>query len=192
MDRRSALSRIGLLVGGTLSLPLTSALLSGCSTPGVEGYVLQFLSPRQFSLVGKLADFIIPETDTPGAKEAGVARFIDTLLAEYYLPAEALQFKSSFDAMDASFDLEEHTDEEITRWLEQLDQRAYASNYASDYEPPSDGSTNDLWIYRRLKELIVAGYYTSEIGMTVELRLKPFGTARYDIARNDVERSWSN
>ena len=188
MDRRSALSRIGLLVGGTLSLPLTSALLSGCSTPNAEQYALKSLTPRQFSLVGKLADFIIPETDTPGAKEAGVARFIDTLLAEYYLPAEALQFKSTFDAMVASFDLEKHTDEEIKSWLGQVDQRAFAS----DYETPSDGSTDELWVHRRLKELIVAGYYTSEIGMTVELRLKPYGTAQYDIARNDVERSWSN
>ena len=85
-----------------------------------------------------MADFIIPETDTPGAKEAGVARFIDTLLAEYYLPAEALQFKSTFDAMVASFDLEKHTDEEIKSWLGQLDQRAFAS----DYETPSDGSTD--------------------------------------------------
>src|SRR5262249_5538968 len=46
-----------------------------------QPYKPLFLSPEQFGLVEHLTDLIIPGDDSPGAKEAGVAEFIDFMLA---------------------------------------------------------------------------------------------------------------
>ncbi len=44
---------------------------------------------------------------------------------------------------------------------------------------------------RAMKELTVTGYYTSEIGQTVELRPVPFGEFRGDVPFDDVGRAWA-
>ena len=44
-------------------------------------YTPLFFSPTEFKLVERLAEMIIPADDTPGAKEAGVAEFIDFMVA---------------------------------------------------------------------------------------------------------------
>lgn len=188
MHRRAAISRITLILGGAISAPTLAALLSGCTAPPAEEFAPRFLSPGQFQLIGRLADLIIPDTDTPGARAAGVDRFIDELLAEYYPRSEALKFYSMLSAFDSAFDLTNRSDEEILESLINLDTAAYAD----DYTPPVAGSSNELSFHRHLKELVVSGYYTSEIGMKEELRMQPFGPARMDVARSDVERSWSD
>ncbi len=45
--------------------------------------------------------------------------------------------------------------------------------------------------FRQLKELVVSGYYTSEVGATMELHVPPFGEFRGDVPLVDVERSWA-
>ncbi|MGH9437429.1 MAG: gluconate 2-dehydrogenase subunit 3 family protein, partial [Terriglobia bacterium] len=44
-------------------------------------YTLQFFKPDEFSTVETLTELIIPADDKPGAKEAGVAQYIDSVLA---------------------------------------------------------------------------------------------------------------
>jgi hypothetical protein len=51
--------------------------LDGSAQP----YKPLFFSPAQFHIVDCLAEMIIPADETPGAKEAGVAEFIDFMLA---------------------------------------------------------------------------------------------------------------
>ncbi len=42
----------------------------------------RFFSPHQYDLVAKLASYIVPSDDTPGAEDANVASFIDQRVAE--------------------------------------------------------------------------------------------------------------
>lgn len=188
MHRRAAISRITLILGGALSAPTLSALLSGCTAPPAENFAPKFLSPGQFELIGRLANLIIPDTDTPGARAAGVDRFIDELLSQYYPHAAATEFQSMLSAFDKAFDLTNRSDDEIVESLLNQDTAAFSP----DYVPPGDESLNPLSFHRLLKELVVSGYYTSEIGMKEELRMQPFGPARMDVARSDVERAWSD
>ena len=73
--RESALqaSAVWALLGQTHSHPDTRAA-SGA---------LKFFSPEQAKEVEAMAAQIIPSDDTPGAREAGVIRFIDRNLVEY-------------------------------------------------------------------------------------------------------------
>lgn len=178
MDRRTAISRIGIMLGGTLSASTLSALVSGCAAPSADNYTPKFLSSAQLERVARIADVIIPETDTPGARAAGVHRFIDTLLAEYYPLADAQSFRSLFDAFDMVYGIDSQSDEDLPALLTTLD-----AEWSAGKEDP---------VWAQLKEWTVSGYYTSEIGMTQELRLKPYVTARMDMPRAEVERTWAD
>ena len=178
MDRRTAISRLGIMLGGTLSASTLSALVSGCAAPPANGFTPRFLTSVQIERLARIVDIIIPETDTPGAREAGVHRFIDSLLAEYLPISEARMFYSLFDTWAMMHSADERTDAELHDILTEMDRKW------------ADGQQEPIW--SNLKSWTVSGYYTSEIGMTQELRLKPFTEARMDIPRSDVERTWAN
>ena len=44
-------------------------------------YKPQFFSAEEYALVERLTDLIIPSDETPGAREAGVAEFVDHMIA---------------------------------------------------------------------------------------------------------------
>jgi hypothetical protein len=184
MNRREALSRIGLIAGGALSASTLSGLLAGCSTPPAQNYVLQFLSKEQFELIGSMADQIIPETDTPGARGAGVDRFIDNMLANYYPAAESQLFASHLDAFAMAYGQDVHDPTSLRNLVQRQDDAAFSAGH--DNQDPA------IQFYRKLKGLVVSGYYTSEIGMTVELKLKPYGDGRMDLPVEGFSSSWSN
>src|SRR5574341_1097777 len=60
------------------------------AAPKQGSYQPQFFSPEEYALIERLADLIIPGDGVPGAREAGVAEFIDLsprLSAPMKLPA---------------------------------------------------------------------------------------------------------
>src|SRR5258708_37582659 len=91
IDRREALRRTPLLLGGALSATTIAGVLAGVGSP-VEvfaaGVTPRVLTADQAQLVATVAEHIIPTTDSPGARAAGVDTFIDTMLAEYYTADE--------------------------------------------------------------------------------------------------------
>lgn len=178
MDRRTAISRIGIMLGGTLSASTLSALISGCAAPSADNYTPKLLSPDQLERVARLADTIIPDTDTPGARAAGVHRFIDTLVAEYLSPEDAQLALDAFESWSEQHGIDALDEAELVDSLTRLDREW-------------NGGDGD-WVWAQLKEWTISGYYTSEIGMTQELRLKPYVTARMDMPRNEVERTWAD
>ena len=107
IDRREALRRTAALLGGALSAPAIAGVLAGCEArgggKGTNGgdWAPRALSADQGELVATIAEHIIPETDTPGARAAGVHRFIDTMLAEYYPAAERERFLAGLADVDA-------------------------------------------------------------------------------------------
>jgi gluconate 2-dehydrogenase gamma chain len=177
MDRRTAISRIGMMLGGTLSASTLSALVAGCAAPASDDFTPQYLTAFQLDRLGRIVDLIIPETDTPGARAAGVHRFIDTLLAEYLPRVEARNFLEMFDGWSADHAVDKRTEGELEARLKDVDR-----SWAAGAEEP---------VWGQIKSWTVAGYYTSEIGMTQELRMKPFTQARMDMPRSEIERTWA-
>lgn len=177
MNRRAAISRIGIMLGGTLSASTLSALVAGCAAPASDGFTPRYLTASQLDRLGRIVDLIIPETDTPGARAAGVHRFIDTLLADYLPRAEAQNFLEMFDGWAADHAVDKRTKDELEARLKDVDR-----SWAAGAEEP---------VWGQIKSWTVAGYYTSEIGMTQELRMKPFTQARMDMPRSEIERTWA-
>jgi gluconate 2-dehydrogenase gamma chain len=124
-----------------------------------------FLNEQQNETLIALSDVIIPKTDTPGAKEALVNRYLDLLLSVQ--PAE---FQHQFVEALAYIDSESQTQfgkdfrvlaQEDQIWL--LTPWAYPpqpSRWMEHEEKPSPAHQH----FERLKALIATAYYGSEIG----------------------------
>jgi hypothetical protein len=76
----------GVLAGCGRDAPAGRA--GGAAQPGAAAsapaYQLQALTAAQARTVAAVAEQIIPETSTPGARAAGVHEFVDRMLAEYH------------------------------------------------------------------------------------------------------------
>ena len=90
MDRYM-LSRRALLRTGLAALPRSAiilsapAILAACSRAAqnqLDGIGLQLLGSEEAEEFAAIADRIIPPDETPGAREAGVVHFMDTVLAD--------------------------------------------------------------------------------------------------------------
>jgi len=190
IDRREALRRAAMLLGGVLSAPVVAGVLAGCETRRVpdRAWRPRALSPDQAELVATIAEHILPETDTPGARAVGVHRFIDTMLADAYPARERQRFLAELEDMDARARRAcgraflECGGEQQRALLDDLDRDAFGL--------PAGGS--DLPFFRTMKELTLVGYYTSEVGATRELRHAPV-PGRYDgcIPLAQIGRTWA-
>jgi gluconate 2-dehydrogenase gamma chain len=85
MQRRDFLKNGGSVLGGswiTLSMPAIMATASVAARAATEKSVFRVLSSSEASEFEAIAARIIPSGDSPGAREAGVIYFIDTVLAD--------------------------------------------------------------------------------------------------------------
>ena len=180
IDRREALRRAALVLGGVLSAPLAAGVLAGCEARGVPDgtWRPRALTPDQAELVATIADQILPETDTPGARAVGVHRFIDALLAESYPAAERERFIAGLAGIDAD--------------ARTGCGRAFLACSPAEQRALLDRLDREAPFFRTLKELTLVGYYTSEIGATRELHHAPV-PGRYDgcVPLAQVGRTWA-
>jgi gluconate 2-dehydrogenase gamma chain len=201
MDRREAVQRIVVLLGGSVSAPTIAGLLAGCEAPSRSvPFEPRTLSREQLRRIETIAELIIPETDTPGASAARVHEFIDVMLTDFYTESERAQFLTELDRVDSTTRSLFGTDfaavraDQRNEVLAALDAEAFP-----DESVDPEGaralevrlSAGDPPFMRTMKELTVSGYYTSEIGQTVELRLPPFGPYQGDVPYERVGRSWA-
>src|SRR5439155_42645 len=73
IDRREALRRAALVLGGALSTSTIAGVLAGCEerrTPD-GAWTPRALTVDQLDLVATIAEHILPETDSPGARAVG-------------------------------------------------------------------------------------------------------------------------
>jgi hypothetical protein len=181
MTRRQALKGLVALAGGTAS---GGDLLSLVHAAEVNSeYTPVFLNVDQFALLGRVADLMIPATDTPGAYAAGVHRFIDRMLLEFAAMPTRQKVLEALDEVNAASVARQASDfvdlsvEEQFEILAEVDERAYGDSSRS--EP-----------YRLLKSMILFGYYTSEPGASVELLFNPIpGTTPGCVPTDSFDRA---
>lgn len=188
INRREALKRAAILLGGAVSAPTIAGLLSGCQPRA--SYGPQTLSDDQDALVTAIAEHIIPATDTPGARAAQVNQFIDLMLTDNYPEDARSRFLAGLEDVDercrqaygGAF-LRCSPDEQRAV-LTELDEQAFGQNAAFDPANPA--------FFRMMKELTLVGYYTSEIGASQELQIN-LTPGRYDgcAPLEEVGRAWA-
>ena len=219
ITRRAALARTAAILGSALAAPTIAGVLAGCgdqkaSGTGAAAPTLRALTPAQEQLVAAVAEVILPTTDTPGARDVGVSLFVDRMLADYY-PADArAQFLAGLARIDARA-LSQHghpfvscTAAQQFALVDALDAQLFDPHPIGAGAPSrSTGATPDAApdsthtkrvedadpraFYGVLKELTLAGYYTSEAGGTRELRVNPMGRWRADVPYNQLGAGWA-
>ena len=235
LTRREALARAACLLGGALAASTVAGVLAGCGAAAVpEGtrWAPRTLSESQHEAVLIMAEIILPETDTPGARSARVDRFIDAMLGDFYTEADRRRFlaglervesraRSAFGARFGALSAERQL-----ALVQALNRQAFTEPIASGPAPSEQAAAaaavpgdpvavkNDAqtgeertlatvggpWhaedtgpgsFFRTLKELVLVGYYTAELGATRELRVSPMGSWRADIPYSEIGSAWA-
>jgi hypothetical protein len=191
MDRREALSRVALILGGAVIG--AEAFLSGCkTTPAKEG----LFSVGDIALLDEVGETILPVTpSSPGAKAAQVGQFMKTIVTDCYTEddqrvftegisklndASQKKFSKSFmditaeqkhdllvgldkDAKDRAREISEKASKMTD---EERHQRALDQNTGTYKRSPQD----DPHYFSMMKQLTLLGYFTSKPGATQALR----------------------
>jgi Gluconate 2-dehydrogenase subunit 3 len=166
MDRREVLRAMALAAAAgsfpgfsRWSFACGDHLNGGSPAPRAATYIPQFFSPHEYATLERVADLIIPSDGTPGAKEAGVAEFIDFMAAH----DESIQYPfrlglTWLDAEAERLDGGRFLDLAAEKQSELLKHLAYRNQYRPGEE---DGRA----FFKLAREYTVMGYYTSRAGL---------------------------
>src|SRR5579872_318004 len=167
MNRRDALARVGLLLGGTIVG--AEMFLSGCKNPAPVGAAGINFSNDDVAFLDEVAETILPATDTPGAKEAKVGDFMTRIVRDCYTQPEQKTFVDGMQKLDAASKQKngksfmDSTPEQRHDLLVGLDKESKDYMASKKKDDPSH-------YFRMMKELTLWGYFTSEPGATKALR----------------------
>ncbi len=176
---RRDLFRLLSAVAVTPALPGELSLLLQQAQPA-RGYQLRTFTPPENDTVVAMADLIIPATETPGAKAARVNEFMDVILTDWATEDERERFLGGLNDVDNKSNtlfgkkfVEASTFQQTTL-LQALD-----DSIDWRHGPVPEKTDNPVDVpftqlkgefFRSFKRMTIHGYYTSEIGMTQELK----------------------
>lgn len=164
MDRRDILKYTALLMGASLSSGTIAVILSGCHVDDDADWIPQFFSAEEVEFVNELGDIILPATGTPGAKDAMVTKFIDTIRPLRYSEEDNSQFKRNLGLFmdqaktELGNDFVKVSADRRLAWVTEVDMVSYEM-----IKPQEDLPAEQRPFYLALKEHILAGYFSSEI-----------------------------
>ncbi|MEZ5759431.1 MAG: gluconate 2-dehydrogenase subunit 3 family protein [Emcibacteraceae bacterium] len=174
LNRRELLKHVAIMTGGVLSASVISGVLSGALAQEVISVDHPVFSDDELKLVAEIADMIIPDTDTPGAKAALVHDYIHAIVGDWYYDDERENFMRGLKAVDGNF-------------LNGSPAERMAIMTALDNEK-SDKKT----FFEEFKELTLVGYFSSQIGAEEELRYEQYpGPYQGCVPFEKVGRTWA-
>lgn len=161
------------MMGGALSAPAILGVLNGC-TPSMEpNWVPTFFTKEQAVTVMELAETIIPKTDTPGAKDIGVPKFIEEMVSTVYSVEDRTKFMKGLEAFEAECDDKMG---DPFAYLEPNKQLSFTMQKNRDIQRLNGAAFDEETIERpffwTFKELTMLAYFTSEVGATQVLQHK--------------------
>lgn len=196
MNRREALSYVGILLGGTIIG--ADAFLAGCK-PSVKKEGL--FNPEDVLLLDEIAETIIPATpDSGGGKAADLTMFMSLIITDCYTENERNVILKGIDELKKDC-LAKHkkdfinlTNSEKETFLTQLHEEAirYVKTDAYNKAKEDFDRQQDNWIksekerknfgasylrenfpphyFTMIRQLTLWGYFSSKVGMTKGLR----------------------
>ena len=182
VDRREAIRRVSAMLGGAAFIGGTSLMAAcGGEAKGGGGDSLAVATtpipvPKQVmftaeevAFLDEVAETILPETKTPGAKAAQCGAFMALMVQDCYEAKDQAIFRAGFATLDAACtkahgtSFLQATPAQRTALLTTVDREAKAYQDAKKDDDPNH-------YFRMMKELTLLGFFTSEVGMTKVLR----------------------
>ena len=167
ISRREAILRVSAMLGG-VALVGQSAMLAGCDVPAKRpgvGAVNDLFSQGDIELLDEIAETILPETSTPGAKAAGVGPFIAMMVKDTYYPDDQEIFRKGFKDLQTQ-SLETYGARFVA--MPGAERLQLAQNLDAEQHQYMESRSSGMPVhwFRMMKELTLLGYFTSEIGYT--------------------------
>ena len=179
MERRKAIKNLGLSLGFVVSTPTILSILQSCKN-NVEPWVPVFFNIEEGVVLEKLVDIIIPKTDTPGALDVNVPKFIDAFINETFETEEKTDIKTQLSLLlntiktkynqnidDVSYENYDDLlasyfkidDEKLTRWEKQIE--AYKASENKNVSGYEDALQFD--IINNIRSMSVFAFKTSKL-----------------------------
>jgi gluconate 2-dehydrogenase gamma chain len=146
--------------------------------PPSQPYKPLFFSSEQFRMVEHLAEMIIPQDDTQGAKQAGVAEFIDFMVANRVPVSTSRDIRSTDDAIETGNEAQNRFVAGLD-WINARSQSLFKRDfmqcapeeqnslleevaYKEKFKPTTESGRE---FFQMIRTYTVVGYYTTEIGL---------------------------
>ncbi len=185
MKRRTALKNTAFMMGGILSASAVAAIFDSCVAPAAgEVWTPEFFSVEEGKMLTKIADLLIPSTDTPGALDALVPQYVDRVAKKMMGEDEKTFIKEGFKAMAAA--CKEATGKDFLSCTE-AEQIAFLQA-----EEKAAIESKEPTLFGGMKDAIYNGFFKSEIGCTEVLKYDPV-PGNYDgcIPYSEVNGTWA-
>jgi glucoside 3-dehydrogenase (cytochrome c) hitch-hiker subunit len=187
ISRREALQRVSILLGGAaltcgdrvLAVSFDVAVRDAAMAQGTGA----FTAP-DVALLDEIAETILPETSTPGAKAAKTGAFMALMVTDAYTVQAQQVFRAGLGQVDEAcrkahgVAFMQAAPAQRLAVVEALDREQKAAMDARIPErtrrAPAAASPADqpAHYFRMMKELTLLGYFTSEIGYTKAMRYR--------------------
>lgn len=162
MNRREAVTQVAWMLGGVLSAPTIQAMNRweelGRNRSTNISQTGSFLTETQHEIMGRVAELIIPRTDTPGALDVGVPDFMEIMLRDCYKKPAQDTFLAGLGELEQKSFLALSPDQQ-TNLLKKIEADAQKA------------SAPTFWLIS--KELTLLGYFTSEAGIKASFDYQP-------------------
>lgn len=195
MDRRQLLKSIALATGASVvGIP---AMAVWEEQPPLTRVSDSGFSDSHVALITELCETVLPKTDTPGAKEAGLPPFFIGMVREYY----TLQQQSLVEA--GLNDIEQRCHDQYGKTFIELpkaqqlaiatllDKEAIAFNQGASVHWSGDGFAGLPHYFTLYKQLMIFGFFTSKVGATQVLRHIDVPGDYKDIPYKKGDKGWA-
>ncbi|MDP3852482.1 gluconate 2-dehydrogenase subunit 3 family protein [Phenylobacterium sp.] len=169
------------------------------------------LSPGQARVLEVVAELIVPATDTPGAREAGVPQFVDRAVSDFCSPADAQTIRTGLDRIDADARAAHGAafaalqPDQQTALLRRYDAegkaprtpvaavgRGETETGLSNQPSPAVEAPKGPPFFPMLRDLVTVGYFTSELGATQAVRYDAVpGAYKGCVPLSEIGRAWA-
>ena len=196
VTRREAVRRVSAMLGGAVLSGGDRLLAFGFEAGALDTALAQgagAFTAADVALLDEIAETILPETTTPGAKAAKTGAFMALMVTEAYTERDRDVFRAGLRALDdacrqahgapfmaatpaARLSLLEALDREQRTAMEEranpVRSRAPVLSGRERVEGPAAAAPPDqpAHYFRMMKELALLGYFTSEVGYTKAMR----------------------
>jgi hypothetical protein len=206
ITRREAFERVMMLMGGyaligedrLFAFSVDDTARTQATANGVGTF-----TAADVALLDEIAETILPETSTPGAKAAKTGAFMALMVTDAYSDRDQQVFRDGMRTLEETCKAAHGTgfmpataSQRLTL-LEALDREQKTAmeertTVRTRFPPPPAPEDVPAHYFRMMKELALLGYFTSEIGYTQAMRYRETpGRYEPDVPHAKGDKSWA-
>lgn len=207
VTRREAVQRVAALLGGValvggdrlFAASFEAAALDAAMAQGTGAF-----SAADVALLDEIAETILPQTSTPGARAAKAGAFMALMVTDAYTEPDRQVFQQGLRQVDEAcrqshnVPFMQASAAQRLSLVEALDREQHA--VMEDRAPKrrlrapitAAASSEPAHYFRMMKELSLLGYFTSEIGYTQAMRyVESPGRFDSDVPHTPGDKTWA-